>query len=104
MPTLGGVYSRQNSTTFWGLNPSDYLSDRIISGFSEMYYEFKPYRYIVLRYNQAHLSTNILNSTKDIYGGGIGLGVKTPVGPVQFILSKSNKRDLVGYLNVGYNF
>lgn len=37
-------------------------------------------------------------------GGGVGIGLKTPIGPIQFILSRSNKEDLMGYLNIGYNF
>ena len=104
MPALGGVYSRQNSTTFWGLNPSEFLSEDILSGFSEILYEWKPYRYIVLRYNKAHLEPNSLYNEKNIVGGGIGVAVKTPLGPVQLVLSKSNKEKLIGYLNIGYNF
>ena len=103
-PALGGVYNRQNSIPFWGLNPSEYLSDKIISGFGELLYEWKPYRYYVLRFNYASLNPNSTYNQKDIFGGGIGISVKTPIGPLQFILSQSNKQDLMGYLNIGYNF
>ena len=102
--TLGGIYSRQNSVTFWGLNPSEYISNNFSVIHGEINYQWKPYRYLVLRYNQAFLNPTIYNSQKQIYGGGLGLEIKTPIGPVQFILSKSNKGNFMGYLNIGYNF
>jgi outer membrane translocation and assembly module TamA len=58
----------------------------------------------VLRFNYASLNPNSTYNQKDIFGGGIGISVKTPIGPLQFILSQSNKQDLMRYLNIGYNF
>ena len=50
------------------------------------------------------MEPNSLYNEKNIVGGGIGVAVKTPLGPVQLVLSKSNKEKLIGYLNIGYNF
>ena len=103
-PSLGGIYSRQNSTTFWGLDSSQYFSNSIISNFAEFFYEWMPYRYSILRINQAFLHPYSPSNDKYIIGGGIGLGIKTPIGPIQFIISKSNKENMIGYLNIGYLF
>ena len=104
MPSLGGIYSRQNSTPFWGLDSADYFSHSIFSSFAELHYEWKPYRYSILRINQGFLSPNSLYNDNSILGGGLGFGLKTPIGPIQFIISKSNKKDIVGYFNLGYFF
>ncbi len=104
MPSVGGIYSRQNSIPFWGLNASEYFSDSITTNFIEAFYEWKPYRYSVLRLNQAFLKPNSLYKDDYIIGGGIGFGVKTPIGPVELIFSKSNKENMIGYFNIGYFF
>lgn len=36
-------------------------------------------------------------------GGGAGIGIKTPIGPINFIISKCNN-DFVVYFNIGYFF
>lgn len=104
IPTIGGVYSRQNSVTFWGLNPSEYISNDFSVIHGELKYEWKPSRYLVLRYNQAFLNPTESNNENSISGGGVGFGIKTPIGPIQLLASKSNKNTLIGYLNIGYNF
>lgn len=103
-PSIGGNYSRQNSVIFWGLNPSQYLSQNILSSSLELLYEWKPYRYGVLRINYANIEAKSNYEDEYLLGGGIGLGVKTPFGPIQLILSRSNEENIVTYLNIGYNF
>lgn len=103
IPSIGGVYSRQNSMEFWGLEPSRYFSDSIQSYFGEALYEFRPFRYFILRYNGALLGNETLNPSA-LYGGGMGIGVSTPIGPIELLLTKSNKSDLITHLNIGYRF
>ena len=104
IPALGGIYNRQNSITFWGLHPSEYRSDKIFTGFGEFLYKLDSNKYIVTRVNYASLNPYEKYTENSIFGGGIGIGIKTPIGPIQLILSQSNKEDLMGYLNLGYNF
>jgi len=104
IPTLGGMYNRQNSIVFWGLHPSEYRSDQISAGFGEFLYKLDSNKYIVTRINYASLNPYEKYTESNIFGGGIGIGIKTPIGPIQLILSQSNKEDLMGYLNLGYNF
>lgn len=104
IPTLGGIYSRQNSVTFWGLNPSEYISNNFSVIHGELKYEWKPFRYFIVRYNQAFLNPTEFNREKSIIGGGVGFEIKTPLGPIQLIASQSNKNSIMAYLNIGYNF
>ena len=104
IPALGGMYNRQNSIIFWGLHPSEYRSDQISTGFGEFFYKLDGTKYLVARINYASLNPYENYNERNIIGGGIGLGIKTPIGPIQLILSQSNKEDLMGYLNLGYNF
>ncbi len=104
IPRLGGFYNRENSISFWGLETSSQITDKVFSGFGEIFYEFKPSRYLILRYNMAVLNPNEAYDKKFITGGGVGFGVKTPVGPIQLTLATSNKEDVISYLNIGYNF
>jgi len=104
VPALGGMYNRQNSIIFWGLHPSEYRTDQIFAGFGEFLYKLDSTKYIVTRINYASLNPYEKYTANSIFGGGIGIGIKTPIGPIQLILSQSNKEDLMGYLNLGYNF
>lgn len=104
VPRLGGFYNRENSIPFWGLSTSSQITDRIFSVFEEVFYNSKLLGEIVLRYNVAFLNPNEANSDKIINGVGIGLVRKTPLGPIQLILSTSDKEDLISYINIGYNF
>lgn len=104
IPSLGGVYNRQNSINFWGLNPSEFLSNDITSIYNEWFYEYNPNKYIIFRVNEALLKPNSVFQEKEIFGGGIGIAIKTAIGPLQFIISKSDREDWLGYLNIGYNF
>ncbi len=104
IPRLGGFYNRENSISFWGLETSSQITDKVFSGFGELFYEYKPSRYLILRYNMAFLNPNEVYTKKVIAGGGVGIGVKTPLGPIQLTLATSNKEDIIGYLNIGYNF
>ncbi len=102
-PSMGGIYSRQNSLEFWGLEPSRYLANKIGVASAECFYEFSPSRYLIIRYNEAFLEEG-KRKYDIIYGGGIGVGANTAVGPIKILLSKSNHDELSLYLNVGYNF
>ena len=103
IPAIGGIYNRQNSINFWGLEPSRYFSNKIESCFGQIFYEFNPSRYFLLRYNGAVIE-NEDNGKKYLHGGGVGIGADTMVGPIQFILSKSNKNSVIAYFNIGLNF
>lgn len=103
VPAIGGIYSRQNSIKFWGLDPSRFFSKKIGNGFTEMFYEFSPSRYCILRYNGAALEDENKN-IEVVHGGGVGLGAYTAVGPIEFIISKSNKSEISTYINIGFNF
>ena len=103
VPAIGGIYSRQNSIKFWGLDPSRFFSKKIGTGFTEMFYEFSPSRYCILRYNGAALEDENKN-IEVVHGGGVGLGAYTAVGPIEFIISKSNKSEISTYINIGFNF
>ncbi len=104
IPRLGGIYNRNNSIYFWGLKTSSQISEKIYSGFEELFYEFKPSRYIFLRYNMAFITPNEVYTDKMLIGGGIGVGAKTPLGPIQLILATSNEESIISYFNIGYNF
>lgn len=104
VPRLGGFYNRQNSIPFWGIETSSQINERISMGYVELFYEFKPRMYLMLRYNEAFLKENEICNKDFLRGGGIGFGVKSPLGPIQFILATGSKEDVISYLNIGYNF
>lgn len=103
IPAIGGIYNRQKSMIFWGLEPSRYFSNKIGLCFGEIFYEFSPSKYILLRYNGAAREDEE-NNTSIIHGAGIGIGASTLVGPVEFILSVSNKNKVIPYVNIGFTF
>lgn len=104
VPRLGGFYNRQNSIPFWGIETSSQISERISMGYVELFYEVKPMIYLILRYNEAFLKENGVYNKDFLRGGGIGVGVKSPLGPIQFILATGSNEDVISYLNIGYNF
>jgi NTE family protein len=103
IPAIGGIYSRQNSITFFGIEPSRYFSNKIGMGFAELFYEFSPSRYGIFRYNGA-LRENEEDKLKIIHGIGVGVGAFTAIGPIELIVSQSNKDEIAAYINIGYNF
>ncbi len=104
VPRLGGFYNRQNSIPFWGIETSSQISERISMGYVEFFYEVKPMIYLILRYNEAFFKENGVYNKDFLRGGGIGVGVKSPLGPIQFILATGSNEDVISYLNIGYNF
>lgn len=103
IPAIGGIYSRQNSINFYGIEPSRYFSNKIGMGFAEIFYEFSPSRFFIARYNGA-ARENEENQLKIIHGVGVGIGAFTAVGPIEIIISQGNKDDIGAYINIGYTF
>ncbi|MBN1153827.1 patatin-like phospholipase family protein [candidate division KSB1 bacterium] len=70
-------------------------------------YEFLTNRYVIGRCNIG----NTFDTWEFFYpfddyvtGGGITLGMATPIGPIEVTLMSGSQRRLQGYLNIGYKF
>lgn len=70
-------------------------------------YEFLNYTYAIVRWNMG----NTFDKWKFFYplddylfGGGVTLGMTTPIGPIEITLMTRDRHDFQGYLNVGYKF
>jgi outer membrane translocation and assembly module TamA len=98
--SLGGM------NNFLGLHKDEYLGDKIMSGSVELRQKVGDRSYIMARYNTGNVWNELesVKLTKLRHGGGIGIGIKTPVGPAQIWYGRTSKGIDLFYLDLGYEW
>lgn len=98
--SFGGLHS------FLGLHEDELLGDKILQGSLEMRYRLWERLYLMGAYNIG----NIWNRLESIrfselrHAGGLGVGIKTPVGPLEGWYGRTNAGKDAFYLKAGYDW
>jgi outer membrane protein insertion porin family len=98
--SLGGM------NNFLGLYKDEFLGDKIITGSVELRQKVGDRSYIMARYNAGNVWNDLetVKLSKLRHGGGIGLGIKTPVGPAQVWYGRTSKGLDRFYFDLGYEW
>jgi NTE family protein len=105
---------RRNHIAFVGVNLNEQFSNNFITGKAALKYEIHPSVYLEGIVNwmgvgdsPENLAENLINYKTEqmIVGFGGGATIKSPVGPLSFLLGwNTNDYTLQAYLNLGYSF
>jgi NTE family protein len=98
--SLGGL------DNFVGLYQDEFLGDKMVLGSIELRERIKDRFYMLARYNAGNIWNNLerVRLSRLLHGGGMGFGLRTPVGPIQLWYGRvHNGSDLV-YLDMGYSW
>jgi NTE family protein len=89
-----------------GLHESENLGDKLLSGSLELRQKIGDRTYILARYDMGNVWNKLerVKLSTLIYGGGIGLAVKTPIGPIQAWYGRTSKGFDAFYLDIGYDW
>jgi outer membrane protein assembly factor BamA len=92
--------------SFLGLHQDEYLGDKMVLGSLELRQKIGDRFYILTRYNMGNVWNNLerVRLSRLVHGGGIGVGLKTPVGPLETWYGRTNKGLDLFYLDLGYNW
>jgi len=108
--SLGGVqeYNKIYNITFVGLNPSEIWARNVWTAGMGVRIRFPKNIYSTLYYNHGGFSdtiTDLYKNKNTIYGYGAGVGMLTPIGPVEFTLMKGSEHGgLLYHVNIGFSF
>jgi NTE family protein len=107
---LGGlrVDNRNGIYPFVGLNFMQVADLNAIVGRIDLQYEFAKNFYLTPKYNIAFHSESLSDlflNNKAVNGWGVGIGVKTLIGPIEVnFMSSDVTKKFMAYFNLGYNF
>ncbi|HBC47417.1 MAG TPA: hypothetical protein DCZ43_10255, partial [candidate division Zixibacteria bacterium] len=98
--SLGGL------DNFLGLHQDEYLGDKMVLGSLELRQRIGNRYYVLTRYNAGNVWENLerVRLSRLVHGGGVGVGIKTPVGPLEAWYGRTNKGLDLFYLDLGYNW
>jgi len=98
--SLGGLGS------FLGLHEDEYLGDKTIQGSIELRNKIGDRFYVMASYNIGDIWSKLesIKFSQLRHGGGIGMGLKTPVGPIQGWYGRTDKGLDAFYLDIGYDW
>ncbi|OGC95649.1 MAG: hypothetical protein A2W25_17575 [candidate division Zixibacteria bacterium RBG_16_53_22] len=98
--SLGGLGS------FLGLHKDEFLGDKTIQGAIELRNKIGDRFYIMARYNIGDIWSKLesMKFSQLRHGGGIGMGLRTPVGPIQGWYGRTDKGLDAFYLEIGYDW
>jgi NTE family protein len=98
--SLGGLSS------FPGLYEDEFLGDKTIQGSIELRNKIGDRFYVMARYNIGDIWNKFesINFSKFRHAGGVGMGIKTPIGPVQGWYGRTDKGLDAFYLDIGYDW
>ena len=98
--SLGGLNS------FLGLYDNEFLGDKMIIGSFELRQRIGDRTYIMTRYNAGNIWNQLetVKLSKMLHGGGIGAGLKTPIGPLQLWYGRTSDGLDAFYFNLGYDW
>lgn len=104
LPVIGGEYSNYNAIEFFGVQNNEYFGKNASKAGIGLQHEFNKNRFIKLSFNTAFIEG--LNAKNEkIHNGQLSFGAITPIGPIEFILAKSNKNDDGEfYINIGFTY
>jgi NTE family protein len=80
------------------------------AGIFETSLQYEPWRekFITLTFNYARVGwylEDLYNDNDYYFGGGIGFGILTPIGPMEYTIMKGNEKEkTISYINIGYQF
>jgi outer membrane protein insertion porin family len=97
---LGGLRS------FLGLHEDEFLGDKTTQGALELRNKIGDRFYVMARYNIAGIWNKIdsVRLAKLRHGGGIGIGLKTPFGPIQSWYGRTDSGLDAIYLEIGHEW
>jgi NTE family protein len=106
---LGGAYDSpvfpESHITFVGLEPEEMFGASVQRASLGLQWQARPRLFATARVDAGYASRTLhLDLDKTIVGAGAGLGLRTPFGPVEFMLSGRRIDALRLELNVGHSF
>ena len=89
-----------------GLYEDEYLGDKLLLGYIELRQKIGDRFYLLGRYGAGNAWNNIetVKLSKLMHSAGIGIALKTPIGPAQFWYGRTNKGLDAFYLDIGYDW
>jgi NTE family protein len=98
--SLGGLGS------FVGLYQDELLGDKMVLGSVELRQRIGGRFYMLARYNAGNMWNNLerVRLSHLLHGAGIGLGLRTPVGPIQAWYGRVHNGFDLFYLDMGYSW
>lgn len=98
--SLGGLNS------FLGLFEHEYLGDKTVQGTVELRDRVSDRLYILARYNLGNIWTKLesIKLSELRHGGGLGVGLKTPIGPIQTWYGRTDAGRDAFYLDIGHEW
>ncbi len=110
---LGGI-SREtrNIIPFIGARLLEYTNSNYISSLFSFQYEPIHNKFIIIKGNVGYLASDFndffkmsINDKNFIYGYGLTLGMNSLMGPLSLtFMTKDNPKNILTYINIGYNF
>lgn len=106
---LGDEIQRENNIfPFIGIDFMQYSGKSMLAAGLESRIELWDNKFLLLEGNVARHSQELKTLLKPdglIYGWGVGVGLRSIIGPIEFVLSQSNKKQrFTGRLKIGYSF
>jgi NTE family protein len=107
---LGGLRAdnKNGIYPFVGLNFMQVRDLNAIVGRVDLQYEFARNFFVLPKYNIAFHSARLdelFSDNRAINGWGIGVGVKTMIGPIELnFMSSDVTKGFMAYFNLGFNF
>lgn len=97
---LGGLES------FLGLHADEFLGDKTIQGSIELRNKIGDRFYVMARYNLGDIWSRLesIKFSKLRHGIGLGVGMKTPIGPAQTWYGRTDQGLDAFYLDIGYDW
>jgi NTE family protein len=99
-------FSLGGEDSFLGLYQDEVLGDKLVLGSLELRQRIGSRLYLMARYNAGNIWDNLerVRLSRLVHGGGVGLGLKTPIGPVEAWYGRTSAgRDAV-YFDMGYRW
>lgn len=94
-------------TAFYGFRPYEFMGKNAQYAQLGLQYEIFPKKYIVLNGNGGNTfsqwETNF-DPERYFYGGAVTFGMDTRLGPVEFTVMSSKRRNFLTYINIGFKF
>jgi outer membrane protein assembly factor BamA len=92
--------------SFLGLYTDEFLGDKTLQGSIELRNKIGDRFYILGRYNVGNVWKGLesIKLAELRHGGGFGLGVKTPIGPIQTWFGRTDQGQDAFYLDIGYDW
>ncbi len=99
-------FSLGGQESFLGLYQDEVLGDKLVVGSLELRQKIGDRFFVLARYNAGNIWDNLerVRLSKIIHGGGVGIGLKTPIGPVETWYGRTSTGLDLFYLDIGYSW